>query len=104
MRPHRTPHDRRQSLPDRDGAGVGSSPPPPAAQRPAPRPPQPLPAPPRPPARPAPIPPASLPSCQQTEPTAALQAQNACALLFPRPSPLALRNQLLQRRRGGRPP
>src|SRR3954451_23631402 len=96
--PHRTHHDRRQSLPDRDGAGVGSSPPPPAAQRPALRPPQPLPAPPRPPARLAPTPPASAPSCLQTQPTAALPAQNARALLFPSPSPLALRNQLPQRR------
>src|SRR4051794_6748341 len=64
-----------------------------------PRPPQPLPAPPRPPVRPAPAPPASPLSCLQAEPTAALPAQNARALLFPCPSPLALRNQLPQRRR-----
>src|SRR3954454_11002298 len=39
------------------------------------------------------------PSCLQAEPTAALPAQNARALLFPRLSPLALPNQLPQRRR-----
>src|SRR3954470_2231170 len=73
---------------------------PPAAQPPAqPGLLHPPPAPPRPPTRPAPAPPASSPSCLQAEPTAALSTQNARALLFPRPSPLALRNQLPQRRR-----
>src|SRR4051794_20851932 len=57
------------------------------------------PAPPRAPARPASAPPASSLSCLQAEPTAALPDQNTCTLLFPRPSLLALRNQLPQRRR-----
>src|SRR4051812_47851756 len=57
------------------------------------------PAPPRAPARPASAPSASPLSCLQAEPTAALPDQNTCTLLFPRPSPLTLRNQLPQRRR-----
>src|SRR4051812_17491537 len=44
------------------------------------------------------------PSCLQAQPTAALPAQNARALLSPRPSPLALRPQLPQRRRWLIPP